>query len=118
MADTTAKKTLDTNGLIGTIEKLGEATEEELVASFGRQGARAILVMTNNLNVAKEDLEAMANSVGATEQAFAKMTKTFDFQANVLKQNWNAVLIEAGTKVLPMVNASLQILVALLEDVS
>lgn len=116
MTGITAKMSLDNEGLIGTIERLGQATEEELISSFGRQGARAILVMTGNLNVAKADLEEMANSVGATDKAFQKMTETFDFQANVLRANWNAVLIEAGTKVLPLLNAVMESFILLLEN--
>lgn len=112
----TAKASLDANGLIATIEKLGQASEEQLISSFGRQGARAILVMTGNLNVAKADLEEMQNSVGATDVAFQKMTQTLDFQSNVLRANWNAVLIEAGTRVLPVLNSALKSFVVLLEN--
>tara|TARA_R110001592_G_scaffold131695_4_gene345790 strand:+ start:24 stop:2678 length:2655 start_codon:yes stop_codon:yes gene_type:complete len=112
----TAKTSLDTEGLIGTIERLGQASEENLISSFGREGARAILILTGNIQVAKNDLDAMSNSLGATDLAFQKMTKTFDFQANQLRSNWNAVLIEAGTKILPAINLAMKGFVSLLDD--
>lgn len=62
-----------------------------LAEIFGREASRAILILGKNSKTASEDLQAMANSAGATEQAYKKMGDTLKVQREILHNNLRAL---------------------------
>jgi TP901 family phage tail tape measure protein len=116
LTNTTGGQLIKTKGLIGTIKELGGASKEELVENFGRQGARAILILTNKFQMATDDLDAMRNALGATDEAFRKMEATVNFQSALLKNNFNAILIELGSITLPLLNSVMGGLIVVIQN--
>lgn len=116
------------------ITKMGYASGEAMVAALGFDGAlqaiaehtggsatemgklfsntrsmRAALALTGNgAQMFAEDMEAMQNATGAAGEAFAIQTKSFEAQFKNFQNNLNAMLIEIGNILLPIINDFLQ----------
>lgn len=116
MTGKTGGQIIASDGLMGAMLKLSDVSEEVLLENFGRQGVRAILNLAKNFEVATDDVKAMGNSLGATDEAFRKMSATVSFQADVLKNNFNAILIEIGQITLPAINTALDLFLSILEN--
>lgn len=90
--------TLRSIGLRGVLEKLRNATQEELGAIFGNVRAiRVINPLINDYTGFVSDLEKMYKKAGATQGAYEKNTATLEHQFNMLKQALILVLVEIGT---------------------
>lgn len=116
------------------ITKMGFASGEAMIASLGLDGAlqaiaehtggsatemgklfsntrsmRAALALTGDgAAMFAEDMEAMASATGSTAEAFAIQTKSFEAQFKNFQNNLNAMLIEIGQILLPIINDFLQ----------
>lgn len=93
---------LQSKGLAGFMEDLVAKTggnTDAMAKLFG--GVEALIPALALAGQAGVDmgniLEDMANKGGATQEAFEKMSNTFEFQAGRLRQNLNNVLIELGS---------------------
>jgi hypothetical protein len=95
-------------GLLGVMQRLQKVTEgdatalRELVKEQEAFVGLSVLAGTGAESF-NEIMEKMGQSTGATDEAFQKMTKTFEFQK---KQFWNVLnelLIKIGEKLMPVV---------------
>lgn len=68
----------------------------------------ALLLMGREGTDAAADLLAVQNSVGILDTAFERASHTFEFQANLLKNQLSIALINIGSYVLPLVTAKLK----------
>jgi TP901 family phage tail tape measure protein len=62
------------------------------------------------------DLGAMANASGAASAAFEEQSKSTSVQWQLLKNNLNAVLIELGQRLLPVINSVIQRLIPFVQN--
>lgn len=60
-------------------------------------------------------LETIRNSSGITDEAFQNMSKTFGFQAGLLKNQLNIILLNLGSQILPALTTEIGKLIAFLE---
>ena len=82
--------TLRAIGMVGVMQRLKGATEEELAAIFPNiRGFRGMATAIQDLTGFTEDYAAIMKSTGSTEEALAKITATFKFQ---LKQFGQIIL--------------------------
>lgn len=93
---------LESQGLAGLLqevaEKTGGSTEEMTKLFGGVEALKAVLPLTGSLaDVFGEKLDAMANSAGATEQAFNIMADNLDLQFQKLTNAFNGLLLNIGT---------------------
>ena len=98
---TTGKASLANIGFQETIFALNNAGAD-LSVIFGDESARAVLLLSNNMDMARDNLAQMAGYAGKTEMAFAKMMDTFDANAEILKNTLNAKMLELGVEILPI----------------
>lgn len=93
------------NGLVPALEALGRVGEDglkalgELVPQI--EALRAAGPASSNIGVLKENLRAMAESAGVTDEAFAKMSDTFDFKLDQAKSAVDSLTIVIGNELLP-----------------
>jgi TP901 family phage tail tape measure protein len=79
------------------------------------EGLNAALALTANEGAAVRDvMEQMASKAGASDGAFDKMKNTTANLHQVLKNQFNAAMVELGTLILPTVNTGLQAFVGFL----
>ena len=98
---TTGKASLANIGFQETVFALNKAGAD-LSVIFGDESARAVLLLSNNMDMARDNLAQMAGYAGKTEMAFAKMMDTFDANAEILKNTLNAKMLELGVEILPI----------------
>ena len=98
---TTGKASLANIGFQETVFALADAGAD-LSVIFGDESARAVLLLSNNMDMARDNLAQMAGYAGKTEMAFAKMMDTFDANAEILKNTLNAKMLELGVEILPI----------------
>lgn len=101
---------LRSKGLQGFLaEMTGSAnfTEESFTKLFGSvEGVNAILSLTaGGMEKFNATLDEMGGKAGATDAAFAKMSKTLDFQLGRFGALKNNILIMLGTAVEPLIGA-------------
>jgi TP901 family phage tail tape measure protein len=111
---TTASNILQKKGLLGVMEALRDASGGSTIAlqKMGiEQEAIAGLSVLAGTGVDKfrDSLEKMGAAAGTTEEAYGKMTKTFEFQKKVFWNKLNDIMIEIGQVLMP-------IIIDLLED--
>lgn len=68
----------------------------------------ALLLLNDGGAETDHILASIQNSAGVTEEGFARMSETFGFQAALLKNQLNVVLIELGSAILPKLTRALQ----------
>lgn len=96
--------TLKTEGLIGVMGKLKDASAEELAAIFGNiRGLKGMMAALGDAEGYAEDYKLMLESAGLTQEAFEKQSNTLSFQLKQLKQMFNVVKVEIGTALIPVV---------------
>lgn len=107
---------IDQEGLIPALQNMlsafgnnQQALEDLFPEVRGLTGA--LLLLREESGAYDEILAAVANSSGITEQGFARMSETFQFQANLLKNQLNVLLINLGETILPSLTAKLQELI-------
>ena len=98
--------TLRTEGFIGVLRKLAQAgaTAEDIAKMFPNVRAlRGVIPALQDLAGITADYNQMVNRVGATQEAFNKISKTMAYQVRQLKQEFTDLLVAIGTQLLPMV---------------
>lgn len=69
------------------------------------RGMTGALQLLGQSDKAAKVLDQVRNSAGITEDAFARSSKTFEFQANLLKNQLSIALTQIGSAVLPALTA-------------
>lgn len=93
-------------GFMQSIIDVGNASGEslaelrKLIPSV--EALRVAAKVAGNVDLMAENLTAMANAAGVTEEAFEKMSETFDLQSKQARAALDALVITAGTSVLPV----------------
>ena len=100
---------LKAKGLRGFLQDVSAAVgdnQETMAALFPRvESLNAVLALTGGqAEKFAENMVAMNEKTGASEEAFAKMVETFDYQWNVLIANIKDVAIALGEVLLPVIN--------------
>lgn len=104
---------MKTHGLIGQLERLTDATGGSvgmLTRLFPNVRAvlPAIIAVGTGIHDTRRFSDELAKSLGTTEEAGAKIAVTFKEAAAILKSQWEAVLIIAGTRTLPLLKEKLK----------
>jgi TP901 family phage tail tape measure protein len=115
------KAAVEADGFVNTLKKLqleGGYTEIELQNLFGSVeagGAAIALLGSQNEAFNKTMIDMSASTAGLTE-AFDVQSQTFKSQAQILKNEFNAALISAGTQILPSLSDAVGRLSGLLSE--
>lgn len=86
----------------------GSATEMGKLFSNTRSMRAALALTGNGAQMFAEDMAAMGNATGAAGEAFAIQSQSFEAQFKNFQNNLNAMLIEIGQILLPIINDFLQ----------
>ena len=113
-------RALKKQGLLGTLRNLTEATggsTEELAKLFPNVRALlpALVAIGSGFGDAKKNIDAITNSAGTLNVAFGKVDATFDTTFKKFKSTVNVTLVEAGERVLPLLQRKLEELTTFLE---
>lgn len=82
------------------------ARQTALMEIFPNIRARqAAMVVMNELDTVNAGLEDNQTKTGATADAYAKMSATFDVQTKLLRQSFDSLLTSLGSGVLPVLTA-------------
>jgi len=96
--------TLKTEGLTGVIEKLKDASAEELAQIFGNiRGLKGMMVALGDTEGYARDYAQMIDSAGMAQAAFEKQSNTLSFQLKQLKQAFKVVQVEVGDALVPTI---------------
>lgn len=91
-------------GLPGFLKELSEQTVQSIARIFPNVRAlMGVLPAARNQKELKDDVDAIENSAGATEEAYEKMTKTLAFQLDRLKKSFTVFLQVLGKQFVPEV---------------
>ncbi len=94
--------TLKTKGFVSVMRKLQSATAEQVAIMFPSiRGLRGVAAVLGNLTGFEHDLEIQSNRTNLVMEAKAKITGTMAFQFNQLKQEFMAIGVEIGNKLIP-----------------
>jgi len=96
--------TLRTIGLKGAMDKLRNATAEQLAQIFPNiRGLKGLIAALGDVEGYTKDYELMLNSAGLTQEAFTKQSATLGFKIDQLKKSFNVVAITVGDVLIPVV---------------
>ena len=99
--DTTTLKTI---GLTGVMDKLKDASAEQLATIFGNiRGLKGMMAALGDAEGYAKDYALMLESAGLTQEAFEKQSDTLNFQLGVLKQTFNVVKVMIGDALIPTI---------------
>lgn len=104
--------TLKTIGLTGVMEKLKDATAEQLAVMFGSiRGLKGIAAALGDVEGYMVDYELLLNSAGLSQEAFEKQSATLKFQLGKVKQSFVILFQTIGEKFIPIMKAVSAILI-------
>ena len=104
--------TLKTIGLTGVMEKLKDATAEELAAIFGSiRGLKGMAAALGDVEGYMVDYNLLLNSAGLSQEAFEKQSATLKFQLVKVKQSFVILFQTIGEKFIPVMKAVSAILI-------
>ncbi len=96
--------TLKTIGMTGVMDKLKDATAEQLASIFPNiRGLKGMAAALGDTEGYAEDYALMLNSAGLTQEAFTKQSATLGFKIDQLKKSFNVVAITVGDVLIPVV---------------
>jgi len=96
--------TLKTIGLTGVMEKLKDATVEQLAAIFPNiRGLKGIAAALGDVTGYVEDYALILKSAGLTQEAFEKQSATLGFKIEQLKQSFGVIAETIGVALIPVV---------------
>lgn len=96
--------TLRTEGLTGVMDKLKDATAEQLAAIFPNiRGLKGMAAALGDAEGYARDYALMLDSAGLTQEAFAKQSDTLNFKLGQLKEMFNVIKVTIGTALIPAV---------------
>lgn len=115
------KAAVEADGFVATLQKLqleGNYTDVELQNLFGsvEAGGAAIALLGSQNEAFVNSLQDMNSATAGLEEAFDVQSKTLKNQAQILKNEFNAALINAGTQVLPSLSDAVGRLSGLLSE--
>ena len=91
-------------GLPGFLKRLSERSWKEIAKMFPNVRAlMGVLPAASNNAELQQDVKAMQDSAGATEEAYEKMSKTLSFQLDRLKKSFIVFLQVVGKQFMPEV---------------
>lgn len=89
--------TIRSIGLTGALEKLTDATEEEVAAIFSnRRALVGIAPLRNNLTALIQDQENALKNLGVQEEAYSKIADKTGTKLKRLSEDWKAVKVSFG----------------------
>ena len=96
--------TLRTEGLTGVMEKLSEATAEQLAEIFPNiRGLKGMAAALGDAEGYARSYALMLDSAGLTQEAFEKQSATLNFKLGQLKEMFNVIKVTIGTALMPAV---------------
>ena len=96
--------TLKTQGLIPVLQKLNNATDEQVAKVFGNVRAlTGLSTILKDTSVYYDDLTSIQDRVGASQEAFRKQSDTLNFQLKKLGETFNDLKIDLGDKLVPVI---------------
>jgi len=103
---TTISDILETKGFTAALEALNEVTGGSTIMmqklGIEQEAIQGLAVLAGSgINKFKSSLVEMNNAAGATDEAYKKMSDTFQFQSKKFLNVVNDVFIEIGNKILP-----------------
>lgn len=99
---------MDSGYSLGDVMKiLGDSVKNDATAfanlwSSQEAGAGALTILNNGTKAYNETLKEIAGTTGATENAYSKMSNTFETKWAKMKESLNNLAITIGEKVLPL----------------
>lgn len=111
---------VDALGFAGAMQRIAEYTggsSEELARLFPEiRGFRAAAILAGNgAESFAQDLAAMTGSAGATQAAFAEQMKSFDASFKNFQNTLNALLIDVGQTIMPVLAAVMNFLTPIIQ---
>lgn len=106
---------IDQLGLQGTIQKLTESGVN-MTSIFGDESLKAVLALGKSAESTSADLEAMNDSAGATNEAFALMNGTLENQATLVKNKLESYYLNFGKILIPGWTTALRDLNAVMDN--
>ncbi|MBA7582863.1 hypothetical protein ES708_24801 [subsurface metagenome] len=96
--------TLQTEGLTGVMDKLKDATAEQLAAIFPNiRGLKGMAAALGDAEGYARSYALMLESAGLTQEAFAKQSDTLNFKLDQLKAMFNVIRVTIGEALIPAV---------------
>ena len=96
--------TLQTEGLTGVMEKLTDATAEQLAEIFPNiRGLKGMAAALGDAEGYARSYALMLESAGLTQEAFAKQSDTLNFKLDQLKSMFNVIRVTIGDALIPAV---------------
>ncbi len=96
--------TLQTEGLTGVMEKLTDATAEQLAEIFPNiRGLKGMAAALGDAEGYARSYALMLESAGLTQEAFAKQSDTLNFKLDQLKSMFNVIRVTIGEALIPAV---------------
>ncbi|MBU1067739.1 phage tail tape measure protein [Patescibacteria group bacterium] len=110
--------TLRSEGLVGALSKLKNATEEEIAVIFANQrafkGLAAIIQQTEGYTY---DLDVMLNRAGMTTEAYDKAIKNINVKKKQLAEAFKVLIILIGNEFLPAVTRTIDKMIGVSKQV-
>lgn len=112
-------KTLQEEGLLGVLKKL-EGVDPETIAKIfpNLRAIRGVMPALADLQGLTDDVEAMAQKAGATDEAFSKMTRTSGHQLAQMREEISGMARDIGQALLPILRDALGTLKPMVQAVS
>lgn len=109
-----------TGGVVSAWGAMQEATEgntEEFAKAMGSGEAltAVISLLGSQSESFASSMESMTNGVNVLDEAFKKQTETTKAQWQLMKNNFNVVMMELGAVILPLINTMLTPLIELMK---
>jgi TP901 family phage tail tape measure protein len=100
------KAAIESDGFVGVLKKLqleSNLSEQELINLFSSQeaGGAAVALLGAAYDPFIKTMGDFEDGIVSVDQAFQTQSETLNNQVQILKNEFNAVLIEAGTQSLP-----------------
>ena len=98
--------TVDLVSTIAQFEGLDPDTLKKLIPS--ETASLGIQVMSNNLDVLRNNVEQFGDGIDDTDTAFKKMSKSFNLQMSKMKNNAQSIMIEIGNVIIKAIQPAVE----------
>jgi len=86
----------------GDLSKLSPKVQMAFQQAFGDEGLRAVMLLSDQTDVMRKNLDAVTNSMGVTTKAQQTMEATASAQMQILKNNIDALKMDVAKELLPI----------------
>lgn len=86
----------------GDLSKLSPEVQMAFQQAFGDEGLRAVVLLSNQTDVMRKNLDAVTNSMGESTKAQQTMEATASAQMQILKNNIDALKMDVAKELLPV----------------